>query len=424
GPCPTSGPGAGRAPAASALLPAINAFPLPSPNGLEDAANGIGQFIGSWSNPSSIDSTSVRFDHIVNDKLRLFFRFSNTSSSSVTRGTYAVESTPTVGTTSFYTLRTYTAGAGSIFSSRLSNQFRLNYSSNEVTSRSVIDAFGGSTPVNLAELTGQGAQSEVQVGLLYGPYFVRILQQQQSGAQRQWNLVDTVNLSLGRHQFKFGVDYRRLAPFAAPYPSVLPYYYGLVNGEKDVETNTAFVFPEGLAPAYPLYKNFSAFAQDEWRISSRLSLSLGLRWDVNPAPGVTQGLKPYTLQGSNPNAITLAPQGTPLWQTTWFNLAPRLGAAYVLRDTPDWETVIRGGGGVFFDTGQQLGSLGFQGVGFVATLPAGFALGSFPTPVAPPVIVNPPVAPYGVNLYGFTPHLQLPYTLQWNTSVEQGLGNS
>ena len=90
-------------------------------------------------------------------------------------------------------------------------------------------------------------------------------------------------------------------------------------------------------------------------MSQRLSLSLGLRWEVNPAPGVTQGLKPYTIQGSGPNTWTLAPQGTPLWQTTWFNFAPRLGAAYVLRNTPGWETVVRGGGGVFFDTGQQMG---------------------------------------------------------------------
>lgn len=40
-----------------------------------------------------------------------------------------------------------------------------------------------------------------------------------------------------------------------------------------------------------------------------------------------------------------------------------------------------------------------------------------------PAIVNPPVPPYGTT-YAFSSHLQLPYTLQWNTSLQQALGNS
>jgi hypothetical protein len=144
---------------------------------------------------------------------------------------------------------------------------------------------------------------------------------------------------------------------------------------------------------------------------------------VNPAPGVTQGLKPYTFQGSSFATASLAPQGTPLWHTSWFNFAPRLGAAYILRNTSGWETVVRGGGGVFFDTGQQLGSLGFQGPGFEAN--SGLELASFPAlPVAVPQPVNPPVSPYNASVYAFSPHLQLPYTLQWNASIEQALGTS
>src|SRR5207253_6044303 len=119
-----------------------------------------------------------------------------------------------------------------------------------------------------------------------------------------------------------------------------------------------------VAAAYPLYTNFSAFAQDEWRVTQRLNLSLGLRWEVNPPPSVTQGLKPYTIQGSSPDNWTLGPQGAPLWKTTWYNFAPRLGFAYILHNAPGRETVVRGGGGVFFDTGQQLGSFGFNGPGF------------------------------------------------------------
>lgn len=102
--------------------------------------------------------------------------------------------------------------------------------------------------------------------------------------------------------------------------------------------------------------------------------------------------------------------------------ASPLGVAYVFHNTPSRETVLRVGGGVFFDTGQQLGSQGFLGAGFSAE-DALFA--PFPVNAATqaPVIVNPPVPPYFYP-FGFDPHLQLPYTLQWNASIEQALGKS
>lgn len=419
GACPTSGPGAGRMPAPSAVLPLIDAFPLPSPNGLEDAVNGFGQFIGNWSNPSSLDSTSVRLDHVVNKKLRVFFRFSDTGSYSAIRRpspNYA----PSLDQISSYSLRTYTAGVNTILANRLSNEFRLNYSSNATTQSQVIDAFGGSASVNLAQLSNLSAGTAFSVGFVYGGYEILLEPYRQSGAQNQWNLVDTVSLSLGRHQLKFGADYRRLAPFVIPATSIGAFYY---LSETSVEANDAVTLGQARAPGHPLYANFSAFAQDEWRLSRGLSLSLGLRWEVNPAPGVTQGLKPYTFQGSGPNTWTLAPQGTPLWRTTWYNFAPRLGVAYTIRKDPGWETVVRAGTGIFFDSGQQLGSLGFQGPGFVAE--TGFVLGAFPVFQAGiPSIVNPPTSPYAAVPYGFAPHLQLPYTFQWNTSLEQAIGKS
>src|SRR2546425_1000746 len=145
---PTGNP---RMPAATALLPVVNAFPLPSPGGLEDTVNGVGQFIGTWSNPNSLNSTSVRLDHAVNDRLKLFFRFSDTGSSSAHR--FSGNIPPTMQNKTDYNLRTYTAGVSNIFSNRWSNDFRLNYSSNEVTGGdSFTAAFGGSTPVNLAQL--------------------------------------------------------------------------------------------------------------------------------------------------------------------------------------------------------------------------------------------------------------------------------
>src|SRR5882672_8803757 len=64
--------------------------------------------------------------------------------------------------------------------------------------------------------------------------------------------------------------------------------------KSPTSSNSASLRVSSFLPGYPLYTNFSAFAQDEWRVTQRLNLSLGLRWEVNPPPDVTQGLKPYT----------------------------------------------------------------------------------------------------------------------------------
>ena len=399
------------------LRQALNAFPLP--NG-HDLGNGIAEFIASWSNPSSLNSTSVRIDHTLSDKLGFFFRFSDTPSKADSRATGAF-ATPSMLKTSAFTSRTFTAGINIVPNSHLSNEFRFNYSSNRVISQVTIDTFGGSTPVDLAQLVGLTADANPSIVLLYSGFGIALGQPRQSAIQRQWNFVDTVSFTHGRHQLRLGADFRRLLPAAAPFNPLSEYLY---LSQSSVETDSALGVAESFAAAYPLYQNFSAFAQDQWRVSQRLNLSLGLRWEVNPAPGVTKGLKPYTIQGSIPSTWTLAAQGTPLWQTTWYNFAPRVGIAYTMHEIPGRETVLRGGAGVFFDTGQQMGSFGFEGPGFSALsiLPGA----SFPISpsLATPAIVNPPVAPYRSPVIGFSRHLQLPYTIQWNATLEQALGTA
>ena len=419
-----------RAATPAPLQQVLNAYPLQSPNAQDPPApNGFSYFFGSWSNPSAIDSGSVRLDHVISGRHRLFFRFSDTSSNSLALGVASLRSVPpSQSHLSDYTTRTYTAGATSLLTDRLSNDFRLNYTSNRAFDDFFLSAFGGSTPVDLQKMTPYGPNSFINMFFSVPPFQTQLWQGPQSETQRQWNFVDTLSVSWGRHQFKFGGDYRRLTPIAIQFnPAVLYYFnqaYPTQNSNASIATNEAIeVAPTTQGPAYPLYVNFSAFGQDEWRIAPRLTLSMGLRWEVNPAPGVTQGLKPFTIVPAAFNVNTsLAPEGTPLWKTTWFNFAPRLGAAYVLRDVAGWETVLRGGGGVFFDTGQQVGSAGFQGPGFLAT---NFAFNSpFPGNVPAVPIPSTPSINDCLCGYGFPPHLQLPYTLQWNASLEQSLGKS
>ena len=460
--CPADG---SETPAAPALIPVMKAFPVgngpevmnscdptmdPTCPASGQRASGVQQFFGSWSNPSSLNATSVRFDHTIKDKLRLFFRFGNTTSSSAQR----FLTTPSTDQITSTTTRTYTGGATSLFSSRLTNDVRVNYSTNAVPQQFVNVPFDGSSFVDMRQLSGVGAGGTVEVDLCCPTGFAdTLIQGAWSAWQEQWNLVDTVSLTVGRHQFKFGADYRRLTPHVTQRnPSVDYFFCDVCAGstlDAQLANNTTVFLGVGAAnSAYPLYRNVSAFAQDEWRVTPRLTLSMGLRWEVNPPPGVTQGLMPYTAQGlSDYNTAFAAPQGTPLYKTTWFNFAPRLGAAYVLRSAAGWETVLRVGGGVFFDTGNQNDSAGFFGVGFSssdtqlsgAAFPVNVANDINPTtgqpgltnPIdqpcnnnAPPSPTNPNAPCPQYNLTAFYPHLQLPYTWQWNASMEQELGQS
>jgi hypothetical protein len=404
----------------------LNAFPLPTP-GAPDLGNGLGEFIAAWSNPSQVDATSARVDQNLGQRTHVFFRFSDTPSSGNARGTTAAFSSPSLVTATILSAHTYTFGATTDVAHNVDNDFRLNYSSAATQNHWYLDSFGGAVAVNLSQLQGIPDNSAVEVGLSYGGYSPRLTPLDSSGQQEQWNLVDNVSVPRGRHSLKFGIDWRRLAPILHSAATSVNYFY---TSEASVMANSVNVgSAQSVAPYYPLYTNFSAFAQDEWKATSRLNVSAGIRWDVNPPPGVSHGLMPYTISGlNNISTMTLASQGTALWKTTWYNFAPRLGVAYVLNSDAARETVIRAGGGVFFDTGQQTGSYGFSGPGFTATSSFGSNSGkpaSFPlaASLVTPAIVNPPLAPYGI-VYANPEHLQLPFTFQWNASLEQALGKS
>lgn len=423
-----------RASTPAPLNQLLNAFPLPT-TGAPDLGNGLTEYIAGWSNPSRLDATSVRLDQQFGAKTHVFFRFSNTPSDAATRGTSAITSTgagvssPSVVTTSAYSSRTYTGGITSAFSSRISNDLRINFTDNGTSSIAKLDNFGGATPIDFVQLQGVNPSIpySLEANLDFGSYGPGLNASRETGSQKQWNAVDTVTLSVRKHLLKIGIDWRRLTPVVTPYTSLAYYTY---DSEASVLANSLdYGYGASQSGAYPLYKNFSLFLQDDWHLSSRLSLSMGVRWDVNPAPGATKGLMPYTVTGLDDlSQLALAPQGTPLWKTSWFDLAPRLGLAYIAHSTPGHETVLRSGGGVFFDTGQQTGSYGYGGPGFSAYNYFGSQNGvSASFPVSPatisPTIATPPVAPYGI-VYANPPHLQLPYTFQWNASLEQALGRS
>jgi hypothetical protein len=408
-----------RSVASGLLARALNAFPLPTP-GSPNLGNGIGEFISSWSNPNTEDAVSIRADRQLGTNHRLFIRASDTPSSGRSRGTAVNFSTPSNVIATNYSSKSLTIGDSGSLTSQLSNDFRANLSTNSVATKLSLDAFGGASPIDLNQLQGANANSYTSLIVYIGAYQPSITAESLGGGQRQWNVVDSLSWNHRTHSLKFGIDWRRLSPSIREPAQSVNYYFESV---PSVATNQLDLANASTRSSfYPLYKNFSLFAQDDWRVHPHFSLSFGLRWDVNPAPGATKGLRPYVVNGLNDfSSLSLAPQGTSLWNTTWYNLAPRLGVAYTIHSDPAHTTVIRSGAGVFYDTGQQLGSYGFNGPGFQTTKYFGKAYGipaGFPAPpsLSTPILQSPPVAPYS-SVYASPHNLQLPYTYQWNLSI-------
>jgi hypothetical protein len=409
-----------RQQATPVMQPILNAYPLP--NGLDygsPASPNLAQFIAPFSLPSTINATSVRVDQILGAKFAVFFRAGITTSSTDSRQNLT-------HTTNTSNTQTYTLGVNSQMTDTLSNEFRLGYARSDTSQVGALDSFGGATPIDLAAALGAGSYPSVEPAIyllisgigssLFSPYLGH-------NQARQWNLVDTVSLSYRDHVFKFGFDYRHIKSPVSP-AELEPYV--IFESPQQILTNTPILpYVYSYLPSTPLFNQAALYAQDEWRILPTLHLSFGVRWELSPPPTEQHGNDAYTLQGSisNPASLSVAPRGTPLWQTTWYNFAPRLGAAWTLRKQPGRETVVRAGGGVFFDSANEVGSLGFSQLGFRAfQLRSGAQIPFTAAQLSVPVAATPP---YSASVViAFPAHWQLPYTLEWNTALQQALGKN
>jgi len=399
--------------APSALQAVLNAFPLPTGTAL---ANGLAPFVQSDSLPSALDSTSIRFDQQLTSKTKAFFRFGGTQSNTESRSLSETELTKQAN-------YNYTLGVTTAFSPKVANEFRVNYTRNNGQYTGSLDNFGGAQPLSLTQSQGiTTSRSQAAFGLLFPGYTTTLATEQGTQPQHNWNVVDSTTIALGRQTLKIGIDYRKTASRLQPAsPDVFSYF----NNAQALLANSSYyagVVVSG--PSYPAYTNTAIYVQDEFRASQRLNISLGVRWEVNPSPTADSGTLPYIALGdlNSPSSLTLGATGTRFWKTTYYNFAPRLGIAYRAHTLAGQETVIRAGGGVFFDSGQQSSTQAFgNSPGQSNEIDYPGSSYPFTTAQLNVPLVLPPLPPF-YTIYYFPNRLQLPFTLQWNLSLEQALG--
>ena len=440
---------AARAAAPAAIRPFFNAYPLP--NGpVSPTDPNTAQFNASFSDPSDLNTYSIRIDHHVNDRLQIFGRYNDSKGNTIARAPVSDQlSASSVFDTDFIT-RTLTLGAISPFTNSLVNDFRFNYSTNQTAGRTAIDNFGGAVPFTVSDFfAGTPQPFTAETGLFGFQLFGGARQaslftgKNTTNTQKQINIVDHLSVVKGNHNLKFGVDYRRLSPSFDPRAYVGAVFY--LDFTAAIANLPAATVVQQSRQGNFYFNNLGFYAQDTWKAAPRLTLTYGLRYDLDFTPTLGGGLQPLAVTSAgfdDPRQLALAPEGTQLYKTTYNNFAPRVGVAYQLRQKAGQETILRGGFGVFYDLASQyvgqIAQANTPPFGAASQLfgpgicplfgippPCPFTAGVFPlTPAssAPPPITRDISASFGLSF--INPEIKLPYSLQWNLAVEQSLGSN
>ncbi|MPY90223.1 MAG: hypothetical protein GEU99_20145 [Luteitalea sp.] len=186
---------------------------------------------------------------------------------------------------------------------------------------------------------------------------------------------------------------------------------------------------------------YAFYVQDDWKVTPRLTLNLGLRYDLDY--GQTERFDRLTfmdLDARSPlsDQVGLELQGVLRYlgddgvprnqlKTDKNNVAPRVGLAYQLSD----RTVVRAGYGIFYIPMVVIadGAIGFNSsTPWVATLddlrPENLISDPFPQGFNLPENVRDPLTNVGFAISGFIHDEPVGYTQQWNLSIQQELGRN
>ncbi|HEX7318289.1 MAG TPA: TonB-dependent receptor [Pyrinomonadaceae bacterium] len=269
----------------------------------------------------------------------------------------------------------------------------------------------------------------------------------QSSRINTFGFQDTLSIVKGRHRLKVGGEYKR--------SQVNFYFNAFSRGQLIFPTFANFLLGQsvsiigsGVYDRAFRVNDLAGFVQDDVKLSNRLTLNLGLRYDFFGLPKEKYGrlvnfipeqFRNGTLASpAQPpngfvqagNAVNPLP-GVPLVDDTLVpqdknNFAPRVGFAYRLNETGT--LAVRGGYGIYYDristrfANTSLFNFPYLGLGVRVFPPLSTPFAAVPQPGTFPVnaTVPSPLAPLGILISGVypDPEMRTPYIQQYNANVQ------
>ncbi|MBI3679393.1 MAG: TonB-dependent receptor [Acidobacteria bacterium] len=358
-------------------------IPEPNQGGANDRTSNFG-FLHHW--PLDLfrwDSVTGRFDHRFSEKNSIFGRYINRLTPYVLAGSF-----PNVGTwTRMRHHHSVVLSDTHTFSPRLVNNARWGWIKDDIRDGGTIDGFTpvtGDTVVASLGIQGVNPRNLKAMGFpvmdIVGVSRLAIQPGGTINDRHDFEYTNNTSWSTRSHVIKFGGDARTFRDFR---DVIFEGAYGVFNfnGALSGEPYADFLLglPSSTSRLDPLTQRklrayeIGFFFTDTWKVTRRLTLDLGLRWDYFGSTSYGDNLQ-YNWDRENGDVII--PPGTrdkvsPLYPASQIklregqvvpspardNFRPRFGAAYRIRDS----FVVRGGYGTF---SESLGAFHrFQGTG-------------------------------------------------------------